>query len=418
MKSSLDIKLLKAKEHILEKKTTKEIRKRQKAQKRREKLAAMRSDVPIPDRITKNSSKSAIMSNLNISSETAIKLLKKGFDFFSENYIYLIIVDEIAKMLGEFDNVARIRSGKAFFSYVNSNLPFYVSPNVSFIIDHVCPPTHIRDAISGDRSVNREIATEISRLYNGGSLREFVSRHLALSKGEFKTFIKSSANDFRDAIIETKLSPRVKNWRVVLRNRELVFKLTRNRAMFNNDILSTVTKLLNHDTPALKISEVIDFINAIFGEVREEVLRLGARRIIEESDLWHDSQDFDSKYEHTVWEGRDLSKKVREVFNKDGVLEYILEIVEIVTAKDLKIEGKAQRHCVASYVRYCVTGTCSILSLRKRDACGQIVRMVTIEVRRDNIVQCRGKANRECTQHERAIIANYASTTGLKVQCF
>ncbi len=87
-------------------------------------------------------------------------------------------------------------------------------------------------------------------------------------------------------------------------------------------------------------------------------------------------------------------------------------VVELLTSRDLRAEGTALRHCVASYAGQVEKGRCSIWSLRVNAA-----RVLTIEVDNGNrrVAQVRGRANRLPHQDELRLIRQWAAMNGLLV---
>jgi hypothetical protein len=86
-------------------------------------------------------------------------------------------------------------------------------------------------------------------------------------------------------------------------------------------------------------------------------------------------------------------------------------IREITTAEELAAEGRAMRHCVASFAGMIERGITSIWSLRQDGG-----RRLTVEVipSARAIVQARGKCNRLPTNAEKSILKNWAAQNGLK----
>jgi hypothetical protein len=76
--------------------------------------------------------------------------------------------------------------------------------------------------------------------------------------------------------------------------------------------------------------------------------------------------------------------------------------VELTSTADLRDEGRALRHCVATYSARCAAGHSAIVSARRNDE-----PCLTIELapRTRKIVQIRGAGNREATPDERQVIA-------------
>jgi hypothetical protein len=94
--------------------------------------------------------------------------------------------------------------------------------------------------------------------------------------------------------------------------------------------------------------------------------------------------------------------------------DLVYTITQLNTLKALTEEGKALRHCVASYHMRCAKGHCSIWSLRQSN--GQHIKpLVTIEINEnDRIVQVRGKHNTQPTAGQLKMIKAWANKEGLK----
>lgn len=89
-------------------------------------------------------------------------------------------------------------------------------------------------------------------------------------------------------------------------------------------------------------------------------------------------------------------------------------VVELLTTEQLREEGGAMHHCVASYAGSCASGWTSIWSLRKQIESGRIVRMATVEVHniRRTIVQVRRKWNHLATERDLAILEQWRDAGG------
>lgn len=70
-------------------------------------------------------------------------------------------------------------------------------------------------------------------------------------------------------------------------------------------------------------------------------------------------------------------------------------IHELTSAKELMLEGRAMKHCVASYVANCRRGSKSVWSLQAADAEGRSARVATIAVHNSSrrVVEVRGRCN-------------------------
>lgn len=89
-------------------------------------------------------------------------------------------------------------------------------------------------------------------------------------------------------------------------------------------------------------------------------------------------------------------------------------IVRPKNADDIKHEGSALNHCVASYISKVLKRNCLIVFLRKTKATDKP--LVTIELENEAIVQARGASNRSITEDEYKAICEYAKKNKLKVR--
>lgn len=88
---------------------------------------------------------------------------------------------------------------------------------------------------------------------------------------------------------------------------------------------------------------------------------------------------------------------------------------ELHSGNDLISEGKAMRHCVASYARSCAAGNRSIWAMEVDRQTG-IEKIQTVEVTKQGvIVQCRGRLNRLPTTTEFEIVRRWADVAGLTI---
>jgi len=93
-------------------------------------------------------------------------------------------------------------------------------------------------------------------------------------------------------------------------------------------------------------------------------------------------------------------------------------IVQLLNSKELFDEGRAMKHCVASYSGSCSAGRCSIWSLRMYTKEGGF-RCVTIEMDKANqIIQVRGPRERYATPQEGRIIQLWAAKNNLSVASY
>jgi len=88
------------------------------------------------------------------------------------------------------------------------------------------------------------------------------------------------------------------------------------------------------------------------------------------------------------------------------------ELFELRNARAIAAEGHFMRHCVASYLPSVRRGTTSIWSLRRNGR-----RRVTIEVSNQTrqVVQIKGRKNRDPTPRELSLVQGWARTVGLDI---
>jgi len=112
-----------------------------------------------------------------------------------------------------------------------------------------------------------------------------------------------------------------------------------------------------------------------------------------------------SGYEEGIYELRDSNANEAE--------KIIWSIEEILSSKELKEDGKTMRHCVYFYTRLISRGECSIWSLRREGK-----RRLTVEVdsKSRNVVQGRGKFNRQPKKREISLLRRWAGKNNLKVK--
>lgn len=97
----------------------------------------------------------------------------------------------------------------------------------------------------------------------------------------------------------------------------------------------------------------------------------------------------------------------------------IVRIDEILTSADLQQEGRAMRHCVASYARTCARGHSAIYSLKLDDGTGYDRRLtIQLDVPSKRIVQARGRFNAMPKPLDQRYLRNWATAAGLTIACF
>ena len=77
---------------------------------------------------------------------------------------------------------------------------------------------------------------------------------------------------------------------------------------------------------------------------------------------------------------------------------------------DVKNEGNALNHCVASYIKRVIDDKCIILFLRLRKEMDKS--LVTVEIEGNRVIQARGMSNRNITNDERKALVEYCKRVG------
>jgi hypothetical protein len=97
-----------------------------------------------------------------------------------------------------------------------------------------------------------------------------------------------------------------------------------------------------------------------------------------------------------------------------GADRRVFETTELICSEELQEEGRAMRHCIATYWQRCATGQTSVWSLTVEDASGRVERLLTLEIRNGQrtVVQARGLANRMPTVEELAILDRWTELRG------
>jgi len=119
-----------------------------------------------------------------------------------------------------------------------------------------------------------------------------------------------------------------------------------------------------------------------------------------------------SGYEEGIWEYTRKhpfmpSERIRETWTME----------EILHSKDLRAEGKAQRHCVASYAPDIRQGRCSIWTMQSETEYQKPERHLTVRVSSSGvIVEARGKFNRAPTPKEGQVLDKWAAENNLIVR--
>ncbi|MEM9826612.1 MAG: hypothetical protein AAF958_08485 [Planctomycetota bacterium] len=152
-------------------------------------------------------------------------------------------------------------------------------------------------------------------------------------------------------------------------------------------------------------------------------------RLLAQMNAWHRDLQNNNVAQIPAWRSTGIAPFHFRTGRSENGTEKIWTIRELLSGKALFAEGRALRHCVASYARMCASGTTSIWTMEVaegpktagspgRDA-GTLClnKHLTIQVRPMDrtIVQIRGKHNRVRTPAEDAIIRRWCKAAGLKI---
>jgi hypothetical protein len=142
--------------------------------------------------------------------------------------------------------------------------------------------------------------------------------------------------------------------------------------------------------------------------------------LIRQTEEWHSRLAKQRTKNYTEWKPTAISwfEKEESVVNRPN--HKIWTIEELTNSKELSQEGTAQRTCVGSYARSCLSGATSIWSMRLTSSAGNKERVMTIEVnnRTGSIVQARGFANSCPEPKPWAILVEWANKAGLSITAF
>lgn len=86
-------------------------------------------------------------------------------------------------------------------------------------------------------------------------------------------------------------------------------------------------------------------------------------------------------------------------------------IIAPKNSSDLKKEGDTLNHCVASYIKRVIDGSCKILFLRRNKE----ESLITIEVRNNRIVQVKGLHNRKPNDNEVKALKEFAENREMEM---
>jgi len=221
--------------------------------------------------------------------------------------------------------------------------------------------------------------------------------------------------DFVKAILSTRLATDLRNgqfWRTVW-----MFIISHSKEIDATQIgpMIDYIQAIRHDRISVETPEGITEIAppqpdfSIKGRTMASMLRLMQQ--------WHRSLGRAFAGARSSWARSPFRPwMVEEPARHESDLPKRWQIVELTNSAQLRQEGVALHHCVASYAHLCLRGNSSIWSLRRWQ--GEKIRPVlTIEVdpKRRVVIQARGKANRSVSGKPRRLLHEWATREALQM---
>jgi hypothetical protein len=136
-------------------------------------------------------------------------------------------------------------------------------------------------------------------------------------------------------------------------------------------------------------------------------------------EAWHRRLGKETKSENLQWERSNIRDfEFQTGSKKTGNLK-IWRIKELLDSRELIAEGRAMKHCIASYAHSCARRRCAIFTMEFENE-GGLEKLLTIEVQLGNrqIGQVRGKFNRYATQKELNILKRWALRERLMIASY
>ncbi len=170
------------------------------------------------------------------------------------------------------------------------------------------------------------------------------------------------------------------------------------------------SKRFEDDIDLNGIHEVIDYVRSKSVEKTFSLKGRSLSSLIKHSNEWHkELQKIKFGDSNKSWSGIGIDSW-KYVEKADNV-EITWNIKELLTSKDLYKEGRALKHCVASYVGSCTHGSSNIFSLTNDD----VGRVATIEVSKYlRIIQIKCVMNRPPSAHALKIVYKWAQENNIK----
>jgi hypothetical protein len=200
------------------------------------------------------------------------------------------------------------------------------------------------------------------------------------------------------------------------------------RSSIDNETALVVARWLvvNPDVRAAHVQQIVDYVigrrggNEYLAPQRQ--FHLGARstaQVLRDVALWHAELNRLASARathHLTWASCGIDGFEQLVMNESGAFAR-WAIVELTTQQALAEEGRAMRHCVASFGSSASRGQCAIFALRCTDATGATRHVATIEVELParRIAQVAAACNRQPDGAARDLIKRWAESSGVSM---
>ena len=200
---------------------------------------------------------------------------------------------------------------------------------------------------------------------------------------------------------------------------------------------TVVLFFVNHpELDASQVGPVVDYLHhqqyvpqEVFHE-ESELINLGPpqpdlsmkgrtpRSLLRQAAEWQKGQGLRGKKPTLRWPRCGIGEFWLTETGIDGRVMRVWTIRELLSSRQLRIEGRAMHHCVADYVRLCVRAAGTIWSMAVEDGDGRR-RVLTIEVdsATKEVVQASRSCNVEPNPKDREILGRWAKNEGLTVGC-
>lgn len=141
--------------------------------------------------------------------------------------------------------------------------------------------------------------------------------------------------------------------------------------------------------------------------------------LLREVEAWHGRLAREGAAEGLRWRASGIAPFEEVSGTAEGRNMKVWRVRELLSGAALSEEGRAMRHCVASYARSCAEGAASIWTLEREDGAG-VDKRLTLEVAnaRRQLVQARGALNRRPQPEETEVLRRWAAQAGLTLRLF